>query len=365
MNNFEEKSFNDIFDFPSISAGITAEFIHNHKGNIPVYGSRKDGKPIGYIKDNLNIKYFKNCLSWNRNGSVGYVFYRDHKFATTDDHRPMIIKKEIGESLDISFLRFTVQQKIFDSGFAWNNKAGVDKLKLLYLPVPIRKDGKLDLIAQKMIAAKYSQIENLQQKIDDYLHTLSHTNLQLDNLEKSKMKCVMLKDKNLFEIGIGKRITKKFLHTKTKGAYPAYSANVYNEFGWVDELLLTDFSKPYILWGIDGDWMTRFIEKNKPFVPTDHCGFLQCSSDKIDLKYLSYILFFKGLKLGFSREYRSSIQNMGNVEIFIPINDKGDFDLEKQVEIAKRYEDLENKKSQLIEMLKQIKNTQVNISLQA
>ena len=36
----------------------------------------------GYVKDNLKeIKYFKNCLTWNSNGSIGKVHYRLVKFS--------------------------------------------------------------------------------------------------------------------------------------------------------------------------------------------------------------------------------------------------------------------------------------------
>lgn len=53
------------------------------------------------------------------------------------------------------------------------------------------------------------------------------------------------------------------------GTIPVYSANVNEPFGYIDKLLITDFSLPSVLWGIDGDWMTRYMPDNTAFYPTD------------------------------------------------------------------------------------------------
>ncbi|WP_287816192.1 hypothetical protein [Bacteroides sp.] len=36
---------------------------------------------------------------------------------------------------------------------------------------------------------------------------------------------------------------------------PVYSANVKEAFGKIDKLLIKDFAKGSVLWGIDGDWI--------------------------------------------------------------------------------------------------------------
>lgn len=71
---YKDFLISDIFELPSIK-GITQAFIEDNKGNIPVYGSKSEHFPMGCIADNLvDVKYFENCLGWNRNGSTGYVF---------------------------------------------------------------------------------------------------------------------------------------------------------------------------------------------------------------------------------------------------------------------------------------------------
>ncbi len=163
-----------------------------------------------------------------------------------------------------------------------------------------------------------------------------------------EFKEVCLGDSSLFNIDIGRRITKKELHNKSKGKYPIYSANLLNEnFGWTDNLLPMDFSLDYVLWVIDGIWMTRYIPSNTYFFPTDHCGFLTCKNKKINLKYIAIKLYDIGLQQGFSHSYRASKDNIRNLNISIPVDNDGNFDIQKQNEIAMRYNIVDNIKSVL------------------
>jgi len=75
-----------IFDFPPTNSGITKEFCDRNKGNIPVYGCSKSGESVlGYIKENMEgVKYYSDCLTWNRNGSVGHFFFRNGLFSTNE-----------------------------------------------------------------------------------------------------------------------------------------------------------------------------------------------------------------------------------------------------------------------------------------
>ena len=92
----------------------------------------------------------------------------------------------------------------------------------------------------------------------------------------------------MFDVSIGKRVLNSQL--SESGAIPVFSANVVEPFGYIDDLLIDDFSIPSVLWGIDGDWMTSYVPENKEFYPTDHCGVLRCKTSAINPRYLSHIL---------------------------------------------------------------------------
>lgn len=127
---------------------------------------------------------------------------------------------------------------------------------------------------------------------------------------------ISLADKGLFSVSIGKRVLNKEL--SPDGDIPVYSANVIEPFGYTDKLLLTDFSEPSVLWGIDGDWMVSYMPKDKPFYPTDHCGVLRVKTEAVHPRYLAHVLEREGKAHGFSRAYRASIDRIQGITFTIP-----------------------------------------------
>jgi type I restriction-modification system DNA methylase subunit len=125
-----------------------------------------------------------------------------------------------------------------------------------------------------------------------------------------------LSDKKKFSLSIGKRI----LNTQLipDGEVPVYSANVFEPFGRINELLITDFSVPSILWGVDGDWQVNYIPANQEFYPTDHCGVLRVLTDKIHPRCLAWVMDEAGKKYGFTRTLRASMQRIGQLVVQLP-----------------------------------------------
>lgn len=160
LSQCKEVLIGDIFELPSIK-GVTKEFIQKNKGEIPVYGGKQLEEPIGYISQNLdNVKYFNNCLAWNRNGTTGYVFFHKHEFTTTDDHRPMFLKKEYENNINLEYARISIENILLQR-FSWNDKAGKDKVEKIAISIPTHPNGDFDLEAQQYIADKYKKIEEI------------------------------------------------------------------------------------------------------------------------------------------------------------------------------------------------------------
>jgi len=103
------------------------------------------------------------------------------------------------------------------------------------------------------------------------------------------------------------------------GMFDIYSANVYEPFGTTNHSILSDFSLPSVLWGIDGDWMVNFIDKNAKFCPTDHCGVIRVLNESIVLPYyLVYPLQKEGERLRFSRANRASTERIRSLSLQVP-----------------------------------------------
>ena len=69
-------------------------------------------------------------------------------------------------------------------------------------------------------------------------------------------KVVRLEDEAVFAMSIGDRV---LIASHVIAGIPAYSANAMLPFGCVASSNLKDFSKPSILWGIDGNFDINFI----------------------------------------------------------------------------------------------------------
>lgn len=88
-------------------------------------------------------------------------------------------------------------------------------------------------------------------------------------------------------------------------------------------MLINDFTKDSVVWGIDGDWMVNVIPANTPFYPTDHCGVMRIKTDNILPKYMAHLLEVAGQEVGFKRSYRASIDRIESLSVRVaPIDDQ-------------------------------------------
>ena len=122
---------------------------------------------------------------------------------------------------------------------------------------------------------------------------------------------ISLSDSSFFELSIGKRVLKKD-YIVPKGNIPVYSANVFVPFVYSDSSNITDWSKPYVIWGIDGDFSFNVFPTGEKFASTDHCGVIQIKNDKINPYYLAYTLEETKHLYGFDRGLRASLMIMVN-----------------------------------------------------
>lgn len=145
------------------------------------------------------------------------------------------------------------------------------------------------------------------------------------NATNNITKTLKLSDSHIFNISIGRRVVSNEI--VQNGQYRVVSANVHDEFGRINHSVLDDFSVPSVLWGIDGDWMVNYIEKDILFAPTDHCGVIRILDEtEILPKYLTYPLLKAGEQEGFSRANRASTERVRALTISVP-----DIDTQKDV----------------------------------
>lgn len=183
-----------------------------------------------------------------------------------------------------------------------------------------------DIDIQEKLVAEIAPLTNIEK---ESVVTIKNTKNKIEELysslyEKSK-DSIRLSDKNIFNLSIGKRVLNRELDKA--GSFPVYSANVFEPFGYINKLLIKEFDKQSVLWGIDGDWMVTTIDKDIPFYPTDHCGVLRLKDNtKLLEKYVAYALNKNGKEYGFSRSKRASIDRIETIRIPVP-----DIDEQKRI----------------------------------
>lgn len=185
-----------------------------------------------------------------------------------------------------------------------------DQVKDFSIPFPPPK-------VQEKIVKEIALLEKKEQKAREEIKNNKSKIQELFNsvLLKSD-KTLRLSDSSIFDVSIGQRVLKN--EFVSNGKIPVYSANVIVPFGNIDKLLIEDFSKPSVLWGIDGDWMVNYIPKDYSFYPTDHCGVLRVKDGSVNEKYLSFVLEKEGRALNLSRTKRASIDRIQGIKISVP-----------------------------------------------
>ncbi len=199
--------------------------------------------------------------------------------------------------------------------------------------------------------------------ISESLNDFSQLLKEFDEKKKLKnnFKEINLSNKKYFDLFIGKRLVKKDL-IKIKGNIPIYSANVFNPVGYHTKSNIDDFDNNFVTWGIDGDFEFNFIEKNSPFVTTDHCGTIRILVDDILPEYLMLQLSKVKHKYGFNRGLRSSLKNMAQVSVEIPIDSTGKFDLQFQQDVLEKYQVVKETKQKVEEYKKKIQELNIEVS---
>ncbi len=258
----------------------------------------------------------------------------------------------------IPYYLFLVLNEYYQEGKTFGYQNGMGGLKNLemekYLDIPIPVPP---LSVQRQIIEECEKVEEESRKmrktVEEGYRKIEEILMTLDTATVSQGKDkISLADNGMFSVSIGKRVLNKEL--SPDGKIPVYSANVREPFGYTDKLLLTDFSVPSVLWGIDGDWMVSYIREDKAFYPTDHCGVLRVKTEAVHPRYLAHVLEREGKTHGFSRAYRASIDRVQGITFTVPDRKAQDEAVAKIEEWEQKIQEAEEKAASLSQKIPQI-----------
>ena len=100
-------------------------------------------------------------------------------------------------------------------------------------------------------------------------------------------------------------------------------------------------------------WQDPFLENIK-FYPIDHCGDLRCKTQAVNSVHLDHLLEKKGRKLGFSRNFRASLDRVQNIFFWGPSRQIQDEKIAQIKILLNKKNDLEQKLKSEVEKIRAV-----------
>lgn len=110
------------------------------EGSIPYITATANQNGIGYFVSNSNATLEENCISVNRNGSVGYAFFHPYKALFGNDTRKL--RPKFSDKYVALFVTKCIEKQKIKYGYGY--KMGTARLKKQKILLPIDVDGKPD-----------------------------------------------------------------------------------------------------------------------------------------------------------------------------------------------------------------------------
>ncbi|MDR0603194.1 MAG: N-6 DNA methylase [Bacteroidales bacterium] len=353
-DNVKRKLFKlkDLFDIDRGKSKYTKKYGDINKGNFPVY-SASNNAPLTFIN---TFDYDGKYLTWATNGFAGYVMLIDSKFSINADRG--LLKPKF-ENINIQYIKSVIEPKLRDLAKGRKGEKSEDEFTKVYpsmienieIEMFIDENGSFDIEKQNEIAEKYEYINDLNKRITDYKKQIEKLNVEIEQNEINKSN---FKIDDLFDIKNGNsKLTQNYVNAN-KGEYVIYSANTKQNgvFGHINSY---DFNVECIQLTTNGVYAGTFFYREKhKFSINGDARLLLKRSENLDYYYLLNELKNVFATYKFNWENKPTIEKIKPIEISIPINSKGEFDLSTQKEIAEKYHKIEQIKKNISEELDKI-----------
>jgi restriction endonuclease S subunit len=338
MTKFTEVAIGELFEGKNGHPRFITTYIEEHPGPYPVY-SASLLSPFGSI---ATFDFEGTYLTWVMNGYGGRVQEIAGRFSANRD-RGVFLPREKVRIPDLTYLRHIMEPALVSAAVGRRVDGRANDYTKIYpndaeevvISLPITSKGHLDYERMESIGARLRRIETAQDAVARARDPLARATFAITIPEPTDT--LQLADDRYFELSIGDRVLRS---QHTDYGVPVFSANARVPFGRVKSSNLEDFSRPSILWGIDGIFDWNFIPAGEPFATTDHCGRLVVIDDRIDPLYVyAYLRATRDLH-GFDRVFRASLKNMREeVSVVVPLDKRGIPSLRRQRDVARQIEE--------------------------
>lgn len=130
-------------------------------GFTPYITATAEQNGIGYFVGNNNDTLEEDCISVNRNGSVGYAFYHPYKALYGNDTRKL--RPRVQNKYASIFISLAITQQ--KEKYGYGLKMGTGRLKRQYIMLPINSEGDPDYVFMENYM-KRKEMEMLKRYVD-------------------------------------------------------------------------------------------------------------------------------------------------------------------------------------------------------
>lgn len=365
---YKKEILSNLFDNKRGNSKYTKKYCNDNKGEYEVYTGTTIGS-FGFIN---SYDYDEPLLTYTTDGeNAATIKILSGKY-NVGGHRAILIPKN--ENIVIDYFKWTLQKLFFDNvkkgdvpSITWS------RIKTLSVLVPIDCDGNYDVEIQKGIVKKYEIVEEKKKELKERLDYFNDVQVDFMNSEIGLSKKIKIKD--IFDLSVGSNgsnFTKTFIKNNS-GNIPVYGASKEDTptYGYVvDNAIIKEnrknkiyetkvkYFKDCLTYNIDGFAGYVFYRKGKfslsekvrPLIIRDEYR------DFLNPEFLKFAIepIFRNNRKGRlgedeKNEYTKLYINMiEELEISIPIDKDGKFDIKRQKEIVSKYKAVEEIKNSIL-----------------
>lgn len=329
MLNLNDREWRPFFlrDICDIESGCDIYDAERVLGNTPYITSSALNNGIKYFVGNNKGTLEANCISVNRNGSVGYSFYHKYPALYSNDCRKLRLKKYNNEYVALFITNQIMQQK---DKYNYSIKMGTARLKKQKIMLPVDEHGVPDYSFMEQYIKEHER--QLIQKYKNFISKNIQFRVVLTDLKSVKWKVFYINE--IFSISAGKRLTKADMDN---GQIPFIGATDSNNgiTNWI-ATPNSSFDKNVLGVNYNGSVVENFYHPYR-CIFSDDVKRLHLR-EHADNKYI--LLFFKTVilqqKVKYTYGYKFNGQRMERQKLLLPVNEDGRPDYEFMEQYGKQ-----------------------------
>ncbi|MBI2437006.1 MAG: N-6 DNA methylase [Candidatus Magasanikbacteria bacterium] len=369
-NNYREVSIADkqYFDF-FIGKRLVKKDLVKINGSIPIY-SANVFTPVGsHFESNID-NFENNFVIWGIDGDFEFNFIEKYKPFVTTDHCGTI--RILNDDVLPEYLMLQLTNAKHKYGFDRGLRSSLKNMAQVFVSLPFDLEGNIDVQIQKEMLEKYQVVKETKQKVEEYKKKIGEFQVEIKN-ESQNSKLMKIND--IFDIVSGYAF-KKSLFTGNSSDVPIIriqnisekrpSFVYYPKLEKINDKFLV--KKDDYLLPLSGSFfrLTKWKEDGKFYLNQRVAKFSMKHDfvDKLDenfIKTMINVIEDRIYSMGYSANNNLRIGDVENIEIQIPLDQEGEFDLLAQKEIADKYKKIENIKLSITKKLEEIFQTEIEL----